>query len=447
MINDFFEIFGTLVEIIIAYFILDIFFLSLKNKRKTLLLILLHTFLLSFIIYQINHNISLVSILTPIITYIYVTLSSYFIFEGKYFFISSFISFYLLIIYYNDLCCITFTGLILNIPDYLEIISYSSGYYRNVQIIVNHVVLVFLFTCLYYNRKKILDLINRSFIKTLFFVSCIGFLGTIYLIRQTFKSLNADVALNWIILGIFLFFILYFMHLCIKNKEKQQIVEIERLKNEALTQNYENLIKVYQTNARLYHDFNNHMQVLSQILAQKKYKEAESYLNNLSQPLKNLNDKIWTGNDIIDIILNKKILEMDKYKIKHIEDIEYPLPIVLDNSDLCSILTNLLDNAVEACNKNINQHNRWIRIVIKRINSMIYIKISNGIEIKPKITNNHINTTKRLSSFHGWGLDNVKRAVEKYDGILSLTASDTSFEALATLNHTNNSTAIQKGNK
>lgn len=405
MMNNFLEIIGSFIEIYLAYLCLNFLFTP-KNTKAISRLILINTSILTLIVFLFNHYISLVSVMTLVITFFYIGITAHFLYKEKFFYLSSVLSFYLMFLYYNDLCCISITGSILQKPDYLDIIVSNQSSYRNMQIIINHIVLIVIFTILYHFGKVLKSQLKGNFFRYLICISIIGFLGALYLIDQTFKSLNINITISWIVFSLFIIFCMFFLYLYLKYKEDQQSIELVKLKNEALTSNYETLIHSYQINAKLYHDFNNHVDVLYELLTHQKYDDATDYLKGLVHPLKDLNSNIWTGNDIIDIIINKKLSEMKKDNISTETDIDSPLPIVINNVAICSILSNLIDNAIEACNRNKNQCNRWIKISIKKINSMIYIKITNGIEFSPHIFPNKHFTTKENKSIHGWGLEN-----------------------------------------
>ena len=97
---------------------------------------------------------------------------------------------------------------------------------------------------------------------------------------------------------------------------------------------------------------------------------------------------------------------------------EYPKNCRIDPVDLCTILTNLLDNAIEACERCSPEIERKIKLTIRRIHQFIIIKIENSSSTTPTIRNEKMMTTKINKSMHGWGIQNVKSAVEKYHGVM-----------------------------
>ena len=202
-----------------------------------------------------------------------------------------------------------------------------------------------------------------------------------------------------------------------------------------MEKNFKELNLLYSANAQAYHDFNNHINILQHLLIKKDTSTALNYLNSINQPTKCLLSHTWTGNDIIDIILNNKLKIMDDNCIDYKINVEFPNNSNLQPNDICSILANLLDNAIEACNRNLKKSNKWINITIRIINAMLIFKIENGNEIKPKIQNMHFITSKKEKQFHGWGLKCVENVITKYQGNMTYAIKKNSFQIIILLNY------------
>lgn len=103
-------------------------------------------------------------------------------------------------------------------------------------------------------------------------------------------------------------------------------------------------------------------------------------------------------------------------------------------NDLCSVLSNLLENAIEACKKNKVEKNKSIDLIIRKINKMIFIKIENPIEIKPILKEESFLTSKQEKDLHGWGLKSVQSVVEKYGGEITYSTKDEIFRIIIFIN-------------
>ena len=94
--------------------------------------------------------------------------------------------------------------------------------------------------------------------------------------------------------------------------------------------------------------------------------------------------------------------------------------------DTCTIFANALDNAVKACSE-IKEGERKIELFLKRKKDMLNIVIKNTKQNQILESNNRFFTTKSNKEHHGFGIENIKMAVEKYNGIVSIDYTDTIF--------------------
>lgn len=131
---------------------------------------------------------------------------------------------------------------------------------------------------------------------------------------------------------------------------KNKIRFLER-KNQVLEENYHLLTDLYQKNERLYHDMNHHLQMIYHLAKKHAVSEIAEYVNSVSAPINELSDTTWSGVDIVDAILNHTVLDAKKQGIEIDVNAEFPKDCNITSDDLCVILFNLLDNAMEACQR------------------------------------------------------------------------------------------------
>lgn len=166
--------------------------------------------------------------------------------------------------------------------------------------------------------------------------------------------------------------------------------------------------------------------VLSQIENKKNFSEE---IGKIIEEL-NMSDKaLYTSNAIFNTILSNKIDYAEKVGIKVDVSVLIPSSINMQSSDVGILLGNLLDNAIEACEK-ISKKKRWIDIKILYKNSILLLKICNSkdeknIEIEK--------SSKRNYHEHGIGIPSIKKIVNKYDGIIQFQDSNEKFEVTASL--------------
>ena len=96
---------------------------------------------------------------------------------------------------------------------------------------------------------------------------------------------------------------------------------------------------------------NNHLNALYQLIDLGNTEEAKEYIQEISKPTLKLSNIIWTGIDVVDVVINSKLEEMRKKGIEADIDVEFPNNSNIRSNDICTILANLLDNAIEATEK------------------------------------------------------------------------------------------------
>ncbi len=163
---------------------------------------------------------------------------------------------------------------------------------------------------------------------------------------------------------------------------------------------------------RFRHDYKNHMIVVSAFLKNGKAEEAEKYLASINADAGINETKIKTGNFVADAILNNKA-QLAAEKGIEISFSGFIPPFGIGDGELSTIVSNLTDNAVEACEKLCGE--RLIEIEANVVNTFFVFSISNPADQEGS---KGLFTTKPDAKNHGYGLKNVKRAVEKYNGVL-----------------------------
>lgn len=175
---------------------------------------------------------------------------------------------------------------------------------------------------------------------------------------------------------------------------------------------------------RLQHDMKNHIQSLAAILQDGRVEDAVSYLNEMSDFIKTEKEVVSTGSADVDSILNYKLaraLEGDIH-VKTLVSIPETLPV--KPFDLNVILSNLLDNAIDAAEKCSEKR---IGIVIRTEMNMLYVAVENTYLDEPVQARERFMTLKEDKCGHGFGIQNVRSVVEKYDGEISFKYEDGIF--------------------
>ena len=194
-----------------------------------------------------------------------------------------------------------------------------------------------------------------------------------------------------------------------------------------MEQNYQIAKQSYESNAKLYHDMRNHFALIQSYLADGKISAAQEYLEKISGDKTTYPIERWTGIAAVDYILSQKSDAAKQQGIETAIHAEYPQDCKIDPVDLCTILTNLLDNAIDACMKQPKEVEKKIMVTIRRIHQFIIIRITNSSTAAPTMQNGSFVTSKSDKQQHGWGIRSVKTAVERYQGTIEFDYSDDLF--------------------
>ena len=176
----------------------------------------------------------------------------------------------------------------------------------------------------------------------------------------------------------------------------------------------------------------NHIEALYRYLEKDRTAEAVQYLESLRSPIEAVTQHFWVGDEAVDYLINSKLTLAASREIQVNCNIEYPQHTNIRSVDLVTILGNLLDNAFEAVD-GTEGNLRFINLVVRRINEMLVIKVENGCNATPAEAGGDLQTSKTDKTLHGWGLQSVRTAAERYDGIIETEYSNHTFRAVVTL--------------
>lgn len=215
-------------------------------------------------------------------------------------------------------------------------------------------------------------------------------------------------------IGALIFILLeYLLQRIMKREEDKTII----YQNKLMKQQMDEIENIYMTMRGWRHDYHNHLQSLKGYLSLNKVEQMKNYLNELETDLDSIDTLYHSGNLQLDSILNAKLAIAEKGQIRIHCDASIPPQLHVSDLDLCVILGNLLDNAIESCRKIKDPDERFIRVYIGILKKQLYISITNATSETVKQRTDHYFTTKRGD--HGHGLKRVDQVVKKYDGYLN----------------------------
>lgn len=160
------------------------------------------------------------------------------------------------------------------------------------------------------------------------------------------------------------------------------------------------------------HEYKNHMNCIAGMLKEGEIKEAEEYVSGITGDLKKDPNLIDTNNIAVNIVLNSKYQEAVNKNIMVILQVNDLSNIKIKNEDIVVILANMLNNAIEACEKLKVNKKIWIKLVDE--DKMTVISIKNTSE--QRFLNKVLITTKSNKIEHGFGIENIREITNKYGG-------------------------------
>lgn len=194
-----------------------------------------------------------------------------------------------------------------------------------------------------------------------------------------------------------------------------------------LLQKYCSEVELMYTKMRGWrHDYHNHIQALQASMALGKYEEVNRYLRQLNDDLTHVDTTIKTGRVMVDAILNGKMNIAVQNHIPVNAKAKIPADAAVTDVDLCVMIGNLLDNAVEE-NKNLPPEKRFIRIYIEQKNTQLYLSFTNAAGKKKQKRDGLFSSSRGAG--HGFGISRVESIVKKYDGLFSADSEDGGFTA------------------
>lgn len=189
---------------------------------------------------------------------------------------------------------------------------------------------------------------------------------------------------------------------------------------------YRELDQSQQTVRRLRHDMKNHLNVINTFLRNQDYAKAEDYLQELDQEfISNL--RLYCPNSIVNAVLNSKEQLAADSGISCDFQIDLAESPAIEDIDLCSILGNTLDNAIEACQKIPESSSRSISVKARCKNGFFSYEILNSKINTVAKEKGAFLTDKKDSSSHGIGLKTVRNIVDKYHGTLRISYDTETF--------------------
>lgn len=251
----------------------------------------------------------------------------------------------------------------------------------------------------------------------------IGFMMNAITIDNIYNEYSfLAVALLLSALDIVVFIFIQKMNLAAQGEKERELLDSElRSQQNELKQ----MEQKYREISVLKHDFKNSIDCIRSLIIGGNYEEAVNYADKLEKrKINSIQPQVLSSNPVVNAVINSKFGEAAEKGIDTSLRLVVKIPQYLE-FDLSILLSNLLDNAVEACAENIG--NSQIILTISDVDGYYRVVIRNTVESSVLRENKDLNTHKSDSDKHGWGLKSVKDIVDKYDGLIDIYENSDMF--------------------
>lgn len=283
-------------------------------------------------------------------------------------------------------------------------------------------VCIFISLLLYYKKHFVIPKFFLEQIPTIFYILFFIAFFVISLMldkdKETFGLLELYLAGGFVIISFFGISYIVVKYITVSSKQKESEIQLEMQ-----AEHYQDLAEKNRDIRRFRHDIKNNLLALDILLSDGKYDEAKKYIDSMNESVKETENRFSTGSYLADAILSHKSDEIKNDKI----DIEFSGTVPserISNNDLCTILTNSIDNAARACKELAPCK---IKVTSDETEKGCTLTVSNPVLKKVEIKNNSIKTSKKDAQNHGFGIENIKKVAEKYHGFVRLSCTDSEF--------------------
>lgn len=298
-------------------------------------------------------------------------------------------------------------------------------------VVANH---LFITLCAMFYRRYALNSSNRIpgyFCASSLLVSVLSVYCTLELMRmESVLSITAlCVALGICFLAVSLVLSYYLYRTMTDYEAKLEALRLSQREEIGHLQFLE-ATQLYEVTSKMRHEFSNHLLVMDALMQSRQYDEMRSYFQSVSDNMERLQNSVRCGNSVVDALLSRKLMAAEERRIPFHIDAALPSHLALDCADLCSVLFNLIDNALEASEK-LSRPEVWLRM--RKNKNYICITVENAVDGDILRENPQMRTTKAEKERHGLGLAIVREIVEKYDGRFRVAIDGNRFVAQALL--------------
>lgn len=227
----------------------------------------------------------------------------------------------------------------------------------------------------------------------------------------------------WIFIGL----IILILVVCFIRRWVIRLVDqrISNYQNDLINRHIEEVNEMYRQVRGWRHDYRNHIGVMKAHLDAGRYEAVDSYLRQLNEDLNTVDTVLKTGNVMVDAILNSKLNLISSHGISVNAKATVPGNLSASPLDLCVIIGNLMDNALEACLRIDDAEKRFIRLYMGTHKGQFYISVTNSTTTLRRKGRSYLST--KHGQDHGFGLMRIDRIAARCGGTVNRQSEEGVF--------------------
>jgi len=269
-----------------------------------------------------------------------------------------------------------------------------------------------------FGKKSMEMMLDIEWLRFLFFpvftIAAISAMLHVFRYVQTVEQANLLFVIAFGMIGMNIV-VFYLINDVVEREEQIHENKIFQIQAKNQLEMYRSISENFDNQKRKTHEYKNQISCIESLLDKKQYSKLEEYVKKIYGSLNNESDAINTNNVIVNAILNTKYQEADAKGIVFVFRVNDLSGLKIRDEDVVTVLANLLNNAIEACDTCAEK--KVIKLKFVKEDNMVIIAVKNTFNYDIIYENGEIQSTKMSSvEEHGVGIKNVLKIIEKYNG-------------------------------
>ena len=252
--------------------------------------------------------------------------------------------------------------------------------------------------------------------------------ASLHAITESGQQIMREMSMYAIFLQVLMIILLIVYENYLYTRQIQEIAHLQEVSVQYQVEAYHRQVDHEKDTHRLYHDMKNHLLAIHS-LCQEGVAQVQEYVDALIGTFMEISPPIVeTGNVLLNGLIAQKGAQARAQQV-NISVILDARPIsYLSDTDICIIFGNALDNAIEACQNLPSEGERFIELKGGPVNGQYFLSFTNSFNGKLLLAEGQLFTMKQDKTMHGFGLHNIRKAVEQYGGMLCVDTQECQFK-------------------